>query len=57
MQGSEIVRALRMAAKALKLHDRGIDPGIIGAHSLRTGGAMALRIMGYSDSTIQKSGR
>ena len=41
----------------LKLHDRGIDPDMIGAHSLCAGGAMALKIMGYADSTICKFGR
>eukprot|EP00979_Chaetoceros_neogracilis_P012298 scaffold3199_cov232-Chaetoceros_neogracile.AAC.1 len=56
-RSSEIVAAVRAAAKALKLHDRGIDPDMIGAHSLRAGGAMALKIMGYKDSTIRKFGR
>ena len=54
---SEIVSTVRTAAKSLKLQDRGIDPDMIGAHSLRAGGAMALKIMGYPDSTIQKFGR
>ena len=57
VQSSEIVAAVRAAAKALKLQDRGIDPDMIGAHSLRAGGAMALKIMGYADSTIRKFGR
>ena len=57
VQSSEIVMAVRNAAKALKLQDRGIDPDMIGAHSLRAGGAMALKIMGYADSTIRKFGR
>ena len=30
---------------------------MIGAHSLRAGGAMALKIMGETDSTIRKFGR
>ena len=57
IHSSEIVSAVRMASKALNLQDRGIDPDMIGAHSLRAGGAMALKIMGYSDSTIRKFGR
>ena len=57
VESSDIVRAVRAASKALKLHEAGIDPDMIGAHSLRAGGAMALKIMGYSDSTIQKFGR
>jgi len=57
VSGSGIVSAVRMAAKALKLHDCEIEPGIIRAHSLRAGGAMGLKITGYSDSTIRKIGR
>jgi len=57
VQSSEIVSAVRTAAKALNLQDRGIDSDMIGAHSLRAGGAMALKIMGYADSTIRKFGR
>jgi hypothetical protein len=57
IEGSEIVSAVRTAAKALNLQDKGIEPDMIGAHSLRAGGAMALKIMGYNDSTIRKFGR
>ena len=46
-----------MASTALNLQERGIDPDMIGAHSLRAGGAMALKIMEYADSTIRKFGR
>ena len=55
--GSDIVAAVRVAAKALDLQSKGIDPDLIGSHSLRAGGAMALKLMGYSDSTIKKLGR
>ena len=57
VESQEIVGAVRTAAKALNLQDKGIDPDLIGAHSLRAGGAMALKIMGYNDSTIRKFGR
>ena len=57
VQSSEIVIAVRNAAKALKLHDKSIAPDMIGAQSLRAGGPMALKIMGYADSTIRKFGR
>ena len=53
----DMVQTVRTATKSLKLHENGIDPDLIGAHSLRAGGAMSLKIMGYSDSTIQKIGR
>jgi len=51
------VGAVHTAAKSLNLQDKGIDPDLIGTHSLRAGGAMALKIMGYNDSTIRKFGR
>jgi hypothetical protein len=57
VHSSEIVGAVRTASIALNLQERGIDPDMIGAHSLRAGGAMALKIMGYADSTIRKFGR
>ena len=57
IHSSEIVGTVRMAAKYLKLQDRGIGPDLIGAHSLRAGGEMALKTMGYADSTIRKLGR
>ena len=48
---------LRIAVKKLRLHERGIDPRDIGVHSLRAGGAMALKMMGVSDTIIKKQGR
>ena len=57
VQSSDMVQAVRRAAKTLNLHNRGIDPDMIGSHSLRAGGAMALKIMGEKDSTIRKFGR
>ena len=43
----DIVRELKTASKTLKLQDRGIDSDMVGAHSLRSGGAMAIQIMRY----------
>jgi hypothetical protein len=57
IQSAEIVHAVRTAAKLLKLEKQGIDPDLIGAHSLRAGGAMALRLHGCDDTTIMKMGR
>ena len=51
-----IVKAVRTAAVSLNLAKKGIDPDIIGAHSLRAGGAMALKLQKYPDTTIQKNG-
>ena len=36
---------------------RGIPPSSVDTHSLRSGGAMALALSGYSDTQIQKMGR
>lgn len=54
---TNMVQAVRSASKKLKLHEKGIDPDLIGAHSLRAGGAMALKLNGFEDTTIQKIGR
>ena len=59
VHSSEIVGAVQTASTALNLQECGIDPDIImiGAHSLCAGGgAIALKIMGYADSTIRKFG-
>ena len=52
----DIFKSVRTAAKILKVQERGIEPDMEGANSLRVGGAMALKIMGYKDSTIRKLG-
>ena len=54
---TSIVVAVKKAATALKPHQQGIDPDLIGSHSLRAGGAMALKLNHHSDTTIQKLGR
>jgi hypothetical protein len=45
-----------MAAKLLKLDKQGIDPDLIGAHSLHAGRAMALKMRGFDNITIMKMG-
>jgi hypothetical protein len=54
---NDILRQVRLAAKALKLERNAIDPDLVGAHSLRAGGAMALKLHGFDDTTIMKMGR
>ena len=49
--------AIRSTAQDLNLHKNGINPDLIGSHSLRAGGAMALKLQGISDTIIQKQGR
>ena len=53
----EMLQTVRHAAHALDLHLSGIDPDLIGVHSFRTGGAMALKLMGEADTIIKKMGR
>jgi hypothetical protein len=54
---SEIIKMIRAVARELKLEKQAIDPDLIGAHSLRSGGAMALKLHGFNDTTIMKMGR
>lgn len=53
----EMVRAARLGVKLCGLHKKGIDPDLVGAHSYRGGGAMALKLHGYGDTTIMKFSR
>jgi hypothetical protein len=57
VRSNEIIAMVRLAAKLLNLHKQGIDPDLIGAHSLRAGGAMALKLHGFDNITIMKMGR
>ena len=57
ISSKDIIILLRAAAKTLQLQKQAIDPDLIGAHSLRSGGAMALKLHGYDDTTIRKMGR
>ena len=54
---SDMIQSIRTAVKVLNLHKRGIDPDLVGVHSLRAGGAMALKLTNKSDTTIMKLGR
>ena len=54
---TDMIKALRASVKRLQLHTSGIDPDLIGVHSLRAGGAMALKLNGADDTTIMKHGR
>ncbi len=54
-----MVNAIQDSVKTLNLvQENGqYDPDMVGALSLQAGGAMALKLMGYQDSDIQKFGR
>ena len=57
VQSSDIFAAVIVAAKPLNLQSHRIDPDLIGSQSLRSGGAMTLKLMGFSDSTIKNTGK
>jgi hypothetical protein len=53
----DIITLVRSSVKTLGLHKNGIDADLVGSHSLRAGGAMALKLTNHSDTTIKKMGR
>ena len=53
----DMVSVVRTAARALGLHRQGIDPDLVGSHSLRAGGAMAMALHGIKTEVIMKHGR
>ena len=53
----QLIVMIRAAIKTLRLDTTGIEPDLVGVHSLRAGGAMALKLNDYADTTIQKLGR
>jgi hypothetical protein len=56
--GEDISRGLKMAATLLQyLATQGIPIERINTHSLQSGGANALALLGYSDTQIQKMSR
>lgn len=57
IRASDMIKAVRKAVHDLNLHQRGITPDLVGVHSLRAGGAMALKLNGSNDTTIMKHGR
>ena len=52
-----MVHTVRYHVSMHNLSHPHIDLGIVGAHSLRAGGAMALKLNGANDTTIMKMGR
>ena len=57
IESKDMVAIVRHSVKCLNLHKNGIDPDLVGSHSLRAGGAMALKLHKHSDTTIKKMGR
>jgi hypothetical protein len=54
---SHINTAVKAATRALKLHLCGFTPDLVSSHSLRAGGAMAMKLNGEDRDTIRKQGR
>jgi hypothetical protein len=57
VSASDIRAAIRLCAVADNLESSGYDLRRIGSHSLRSGGAMRLKLAGYDDDIIKKLGR
>ena len=53
---TEMRAEVRATVVHLKLNENRIDPDLVGVHSLRAGGAMALKLQGEEDTTIKKQG-
>ena len=57
VDSKHMITCVRKMVTSLQLHKQGIDPDLVGTHSLRAGGVMALKLHGYDDTTIMKMGR
>eukprot|EP00978_Attheya_sp_CCMP212_P018812 scaffold51965_cov62-Attheya_sp.AAC.4 len=57
LRGDDIVKGVRLAVTALDLPKAGIKAEQVGSHSLRAGGAMAMKLNGSDRDTIRKFGR
>ena len=51
-----MIQGIRAAVATLELDTTGINPDLVGVHSLRAGGAMALKLQGEQDTTMMKMG-
>ena len=54
---TNLITAIHLSIVILGLNKAGINPDLVRVHSLRAGGAMALKIHGESNMTIMKMGR
>jgi hypothetical protein len=57
VSAADIRAAIRLGAVGDNLESYGYDLRRIGSHSLRSGGAMRLKLAGYDDDVIKKLGR
>ena len=56
MEAYNVIKMTCDNVNNLKLHLQDIDKNLVGVHSLRAWGAMALKLHGYDDMTIMKMG-
>ena len=54
---TDIITVIQFSVSDLKLRHSGINPYLVGVHSLKAGGGMYLKLHGASDTTIMKMGR
>ena len=52
-----MIKHLRIAVSTLNLEKSGITPDLVGVHSFRVGGTMALKLNESPETTIMKVGR
>ena len=57
MEAHNVINMVHDIIEDLKLHPQAIDHNILGAYLLCAGGAMALSLHGYDDTTKMKMGR
>jgi hypothetical protein len=57
VRATEMNTAVKHAVVALGLDRNGLTPALVGSHSLRAGGAMAMYLNGVPHATIKKMGR
>ena len=57
IMSTDLITDIRLSISSLKIHHAGINPNLVGVHSLRAGEGMSLKLHGESDTTIMKMGR
>lgn len=57
LSAEDIVEGIRLATVALRLDKNRYTPEMVGSHSLRAGGAMAMKLNGIDRDIIRKVGR
>ena len=57
LEAHHIIDNVHSTSKQLKIEEQGTDPGLVGTHLLRNGGAMVIKLHSYGNTTIMKMGR